>query len=71
MQTQQQQDKLIKLAKLGSKVELGDASRLKPAPPPRDWKRYLLWGILVLGVIILALMALRLYKQLDNEPPKA
>ena len=69
VQTQQQQDKLIKLAKLGSKVELGDASRLKPAPPPRDWKRYLLWSVLVLGVVILALMALRLYKQMDNAPP--
>jgi hypothetical protein len=48
---------------------LGDASRLKPAPPPRDWKRYLLWSVLVLGVLILALMALRLYKQMDNESP--
>lgn len=71
VQTQQQQDKLIKLAKLGAKVELGDASRLQPAPPPRDWKRYMLWSVLILGVLILAFMALRLYKQMDQTPPKA
>ena len=70
VQTQQQQDKLIKLARLGAKVELGDASRLEPAPPPRDWKHVVLWSVLVLGVVILALMALRLYKQMDNPTPK-
>lgn len=69
-QTQQQQDKLIKPAKLGSRIALGDASRLEPRQPPLDWKRYILWAVLVLGVVLLAFMALRLYKQMDHSSPK-
>ncbi len=70
-QSQQQQDKLIKSARLGAKVELGDTSRLEPEKPPTDWKRYTLWGVLVLGVLLLSFMVLRLYKQMDQTPPAA
>jgi hypothetical protein len=62
-----QQDLLIKSAKLGSSIDLGDASRLEPPKPPVDWKRYLLWAILVFGVAALAYMAMRLYKQMEEQ----
>jgi hypothetical protein len=42
--------------------ELGGEARLKEAI---DWKRWSLWGALVLGVLILGAMAWRLVRQLD------
>mgnify|MGYP000287745099 CR=1 FL=1 len=65
-----QQGLLIKPAKLGSLVDFGDESRLQPPKPPVDWKRYLLWVVLILGVAALAFMAIRLYKQMEEEAPK-
>lgn len=58
---------LIKAAQLGSRIELGDKSRLETPRPPTDWKRYSLWSVLVLGVILLAWMALRLYREMENK----
>lgn len=43
--------------------ELGGEARLKDAI---DWKRWSLWGALVLGVLILGAMAWRLVRQLDS-----
>lgn len=65
-----QQGLLIKPAKLGSLIDFGDESRLQPLKPPVDWKRYLLWAVLILGVAALAFMAMRLYKQMEEENPK-
>jgi hypothetical protein len=62
-----QQGRLIKPAKLGAEIDLGDESRLAPPKPPVDWKRYLLWAVLILGVAALALMAMRLYKQMEEQ----
>jgi hypothetical protein len=56
----------IKVARPGSYYELGGERRLKATPPPVPWKRWLLWGILVLGVVILALMARSLYRQMND-----
>jgi len=39
---------------------LGGPMRLTPAAPTPDWKRWLLWTVLVLGVGVLAYMAWRL-----------
>jgi hypothetical protein len=38
-----------------------------------DWKRWVLWGSLVLGVAVLGLMAIRLARQMSKpaDPPKA
>jgi hypothetical protein len=38
-----------------------------------DWKRWTLWGSLVLGVAVLGLMAFRLGRQMSKpaDPPKA
>ena len=65
--TIKQQGLLIKSAKLGSTIDFGDASRLEPPKPPVDWKRYLLWAVLILGVVALAFMAMRLYKQMEQQ----
>ena len=43
--------------------ELGGEARLKEVI---DWKRWSLWGALVLGVLILGAMAWRLVRQLDS-----
>jgi hypothetical protein len=53
--------------------ELGGEARLQEAI---DWKRWSLWGALVLGVLILGAMAWRLMRQLDagsrtSTPPDA
>ena len=32
------------------------------------WQRYLLWGLLIAGVLVLLAMAVRLYRQI-NVPP--
>lgn len=61
------QGKLIKSARLGSVVQLGDKSRLQPPRPPIDWKQYVLWFVLVLGVLVLAVMVMRLYKQMEKH----
>jgi hypothetical protein len=40
-------------------------ARLRPA---RDLRRATLWGVLVLGVVVLAWMAWRLSKQVQSRP---
>ena len=65
--TIKKQGHLVKPARLGATIDLGDDSRLQPPKPPIDWKRYLLWAILVIGVAALAFMALRLYKQMEEQ----
>jgi len=63
------QQQLIKAAQLGSRIELGNRDKLKPVRPPTDWKRIVLWLVLLFGVAALAFMALRLYKQMDQAGP--
>lgn len=63
------QQQLIKAAQLGSRIELGNKDKLKPARPPTDWKQIILWLVLIAGVGVLAYMALRLYKQMDQAKP--
>ncbi len=62
-------DQLVQQAHLGQRMALGDASNLQPVTPPTDWKRYGLWSILALGVILLAWMALRLYREMEPQQP--
>ena len=50
------------IARPGSPASLGGAARLRPA---RDVRRAALWGVLVLGVIVLGWMAWRLSKQIQ------
>jgi len=63
------QQQLVKPAQLGSAIQLGNRDKLRPAPPPTDWNKIVLWLILLFGVAALAYMALRLYKQMDQAGP--
>lgn len=65
----QNAQQLIKPAQVGSRIELGNKSKLKPARPPADWRQILLWLVLISGVAALSYMALRLYKQMDQAGP--
>lgn len=50
----------------GAQQPLGGEARREAAI---DWKRWSLWGALVLGVIVLGAMAWRLSRQLGKAPP--
>jgi hypothetical protein len=65
----QNAQQLIKPAQVGSRIELGNKSKLNPARPPTDWRQILLWLVLIFGVAALAYMASRLYKQMDQAGP--
>jgi hypothetical protein len=58
---------LIKEAQLLPKTILGSPDLLVPKAPPLPWRKWLLWGILVIGVGIIARMALSLGKGMLNE----
>jgi hypothetical protein len=69
-----QQTLNVSSARALEQQQLGGEARLKEAI---DWKRWSLWGSLVLGVLVLGAMAWRLMRQLDAgkstsspEPPK-
>ncbi len=48
---------------VGAPVVFGGTERLVPPVPAPDWKRWLLWAVLVLGVAALGAMALRLARE--------
>jgi hypothetical protein len=61
------EDALLKEAVLLPKITLGGPDRLTPEPPPLPWRKWLLWGVLVMGVGIIARMALSLGKGMNKE----
>ena len=56
-------------AEVGPTFQLGGMAMLKPPSPPLPWKTWVLWGVLVSGVALLAWMAVRLLKQIDVKAP--
>ena len=50
---------------LPTQVTAGDAALVAP-PEPRDWKAWLLWGVLLLGAGLVAAFAFSL---LRGRPP--
>lgn len=58
--------KRVAEAQLGNRMELAGESALVPARPPLAWQKWLLWLVLVLGVTALAMMAYKLYQQMDK-----
>lgn len=56
----------VKAARAGPRMMLGGEAMLKPPIPPYPWKEWALWLVLVLGVILLAWMTLRLYRQMNH-----
>jgi len=61
-----QQGRLIKAARLGVAIDFDNRSSLEPEKPELDWKKYILWAVLILGVLLLAFMAFRLFKQMGQ-----
>lgn len=50
-------------ASLGESAVLGGNEALTPAPTPRDWKTWLLWGLLVAGAVLVAGFAISLLRR--------
>ncbi len=67
LQQSRQGTGFIKSASPGSMYELGGNYRLKSLPPPLPWQQWLLWATLLLGVLVVALMARSLYRQMNTE----
>lgn len=66
-----QQGKIRPASATAGPVEtLGGAAALRPRIAPATWKRWLLWGALILGVGMLAGMAYRLYRQMETTDGK-
>jgi len=53
------------LATPGTRVDLGGMTALEPLETPTDWTVYMLWSILLGGVVLLAWMALGILKKVD------
>ncbi len=60
---------LIKRARAGAPVVLGGESRLVPPPPERvvPWRRWILWAVLVAGVLLVAGLVRGLYRELRGS----
>jgi hypothetical protein len=58
----------VSSARALAQQELGGEARLRETT---DWKRWSLWGALVLGVLVLGAMAWRLVRQLDKSAEKS
>ncbi|HSD17708.1 MAG TPA: DUF3999 domain-containing protein [Thermomonas sp.] len=50
-------------ATLGARQTLAGEAALEPVVPPTDWKRWLLWGVLVAGALLVAAFAFSLLRQ--------
>jgi len=53
-------------ATLGERMVLGGEDRLRGGPQSIQWKRILLWAVLLGGVVLLAAMAMGLWRQLGQ-----
>jgi hypothetical protein len=60
-----QQSELLTAATLGRPIELKGDDALKPGMKIH-WQRILLWSVLVIGVLVIATITLRLFKQMGN-----
>jgi len=57
------------LASLGAAVvSAGDAAFHEP-PPPTPWKQYVLWGVLLVGALVIAGFAFTLLRNSPEQPP--
>lgn len=50
-------------AALGERVDAGGVRRLTAPPTPIDWQTVTLWTVLVLGVLVVAVLAIRLVRR--------
>ncbi|MBU0728950.1 MAG: DUF3999 domain-containing protein [Proteobacteria bacterium] len=49
---------------IGKRMRLGGEGVLEIPPPPKPWKKWILWGVLVSGVLIMIRMVWSLQKQM-------
>jgi hypothetical protein len=63
--SEDQQSEFIQLATLGNRISLKGAAALQ-ADREIPWQRILLWSILIFGVLIVATMAFRLFRQINR-----
>lgn len=69
LRAQRGQDWQPASAALGAAQSLAGASALTPAPVERDWKAWLLWGLLAAGALIVAGFAFSLLKKPAADKP--
>jgi hypothetical protein len=55
--------------KILKEIDLGGPIRLSPLPPPTPWKKWLLWAVLLGGVLMIGVMSYNLYSQMKNQDP--
>jgi hypothetical protein len=60
---------LVASAQLGSRFVLGGDDKLQPPTPPLPYKQWILWGVLLTGVVLMGWMAVKLYRQLGPPQP--
>lgn len=65
------QQRTIQAAHLGREIELGGPDMLIPLPPPPPWKKWLLWGMLIGGVMLIGVMAYSLHRQIKSTGASA
>ena len=53
-------------ARLGEAVSPGSTEVLSPPPEPLPWRTWSLWASLMIGVLVLATLAWRLYRQMGS-----
>lgn len=57
----------IQPAQTGTQITLGGTAKLSPAAPTLPWKKWILWAVLGVAVLLLGGMAYRLLKQLESH----
>ena len=60
--------KLIAPAQAGPQKILGGVERLEPIRE-LPWRRWLLWIVLISGVLVVGMMALKLYREMNGQQP--
>ncbi|MCI5143535.1 MAG: DUF3999 family protein [Candidatus Electrothrix sp. ATG1] len=58
--------KLVASAQAGGQKILGGVERLAPVKK-LPWGQWLLWVVLIAGVVVVGIMALKLYREMNGE----
>ena len=66
-ETLRQQGKLIKSAQLGAVVQLGSKARLQSTQQSPDWKQFVYWLVLSLGILFVGVLLYRCYRVMENH----
>ena len=61
------EQKMVRQATAGNRIELGGEKALQPVPPPLPWQRWLLWVVLAAGVVLLAAMVRHLWLEMRRS----